>query len=167
MENLLGMFKPENLRICLCNKANVREGVITREFEWSNDILEHLRFVDGDKTVIVNESLLNNLSMTEEEMWTKAKENSERNSISFLFFGEMLVISNKEKTLGAYVNENIINRIKNKYEMGNVYVLPSSVHEVIIVEKDRISYENAENMVKDVNKTLEKNEFLSDYPFIM
>lgn len=45
----------------------------------------------------------------------------------------------------------------------NLYILPSSIHETLIMlEDDNIDTEELKNMVREVNKTLTKKEILSD-----
>lgn len=77
---------------------------------------------------------------------------------------QMFILSNSDKIYGAAeilspaVQKMIADRI------GDCYILPSSVHEVIILPKtDQISYEELQEMVEDVNvRSVATEEQLSD-----
>lgn len=77
----------------------------------------------------------------------------------------MLIVSNKEKFYGAaaILSKEIKEKIK---ELGDVYILPSSIHEVLIVPAKKGTVEELEEyeeMVRSVNQTeVAPNEILSD-----
>lgn len=81
---------------------------------------------------------------------------------------QLYVLTNKQKCQGAVclLYEGELERIARHLE-GNLYILPSSVHEVIVFKEE--GDEDAEilhKMIKDVNeKHLEPEEVLSDYPY--
>ncbi|MBP3339236.1 MAG: hypothetical protein J6L69_07520 [Lachnospiraceae bacterium] len=76
----------------------------------------------------------------------------------------MYVITNSKKTLGAAVilYEPVLKYFYEKFQ-GEYYVLPSSIHEVIVVPKTDISIEEMKSMVKEINENeVDYLEVLSD-----
>lgn len=77
----------------------------------------------------------------------------------------MYVLSNKEKTMGAacILYDSILTLIGERLQ-SDFYILPSSIHECIIIPKDVLtSKDGLQEMVKEVNETQVKpEEILSD-----
>lgn len=77
----------------------------------------------------------------------------------------MYVVTNKSGYFGAagiYVNEDLRQKVREKIG-GDYYILPSSVHEVVVVTADGCSKEKAQKMVEAANETIDDQEiFLSD-----
>ncbi len=80
----------------------------------------------------------------------------------------LYVVTNKQKTMGAacILYEGELEKIAERIE-GNFYILPSSVHEVIILaDNDRETPESLHKMIKEINELhLMREEVLSDYPY--
>lgn len=80
----------------------------------------------------------------------------------------LYVLTNKAKTNGAacVLYEGELERIAKELQ-GNLFIIPSSVHEVILLKdtgKERA--EDLHRLIKEVNeKHLLKEEILSDYPY--
>lgn len=76
----------------------------------------------------------------------------------------MFVLSNTDKNFGAaaVLDSEMMDKIRE--EVGDFYILPSSVHELLIVPKSaNVDLETLQDMVKDVNSThVAPNEILSD-----
>ena len=76
---------------------------------------------------------------------------------------EMLVISSVSGSFGAYSIITKLDDLKKRYKNGFT-VLPSSVHEVIVVEED--APETFDNMVNDVNDSeLDYTDILSNHAY--
>ncbi len=79
----------------------------------------------------------------------------------------MYVLSNDSKAFGAaaMLDTDTMDKIRN--EVGEFYILPSSVHEVLIVPKrEGMELSDLEAMVQEVNATqVAPNEVLSDHVF--
>ena len=79
----------------------------------------------------------------------------------------MYVLSNDSKSFGAaaVLDPEVMDKIRN--DVGDFYILPSSVHEVLIVPKrEDLKLEDLEAMVQEVNATqVAPNEVLSDHVF--
>ncbi len=82
---------------------------------------------------------------------------------------DMIVISNESGINGASVllYDGVIDKIAEKYE-SDLYVLPSSIHEIIVVPAyDRSLHDVFTVMVKKINRNfVEKDEILSDRVYI-
>ena len=78
---------------------------------------------------------------------------------------KMYVLSNESKLNGATVllNPTSIDIIKGKLESETFYILPSSIHEVLIVPDETMSADDLRAMVQEVNATqVEPRDRLSD-----
>lgn len=77
---------------------------------------------------------------------------------------KMLIISNKERCRGAGEIMSVITRRKIYHMLGDkpYYILPSSIHEVIVVPSSIGDVNDLKTMVKEVNKTLNEEDILSN-----
>lgn len=82
---------------------------------------------------------------------------------------KMYVLTDKEKTNGAryLLYPDMLERVGEHFG-ADYMIIPSSVHEVIIVPIDMgITYEGLQNMVQEVNATsVEEKDILSDHPYV-
>lgn len=138
---------------------------------------------NGIASAIIRNEHMNKLGLlTEEELFETAYENTKRllpievkgmQEIMMEMIGmppvgeeKMYVISNKNKINGAinflYI-EDTLEKIAEKTN-SNLYILPSSVHEVIaVVDEDGMEKGNLINMVREVNEQeVSEEEQLSD-----
>lgn len=80
----------------------------------------------------------------------------------------MYVLSNESRLFGAVVMlyEGMLKKCANQLN-ADLYILPSSVHEVIILaDEGQIDKDKLEKMVREVNATqVEPEEFLSDFVY--
>lgn len=78
---------------------------------------------------------------------------------------DMFVVSNTDRYLGAISVIKAHDKLKETFPEG-YYVIPSSIHEVIVVSKDNIMYDALNNMICEVNATqLAPDEVLSNIPY--
>lgn len=141
--------------------------------------------IHGTSTILVTNHHISAWNISTDDLYTDALENTQLllpatlqsiNSviseliddpdlISHNSDDSMYVLSNKIRYLGAstilYKNELISIGLKLAE---NYYILPSSIHELIIIPESRtIIKEDLEQMVKEINEThLETEEVLSD-----
>lgn len=136
----------------------------------------------------VNHDLMRQWSVTVEELHEKALENL-RSKVSMYLenmgsllsrlagddfpvdcfdnsMPEMTVLSNEAKLFGASELLNL-DQLPERYADRSFYVLPSSVHEVILVpDSPDIDKDNLDQMVREVNSTsLVAEEVLSDHAY--
>lgn len=134
--------------------------------------------IQGEKTML-SEMTIKGMTETLIEMMTETES-----SIPFLeedieYYKEnevMYVLSNKSKNHGAGIiaSELCMEKIKEfakKMEMKKYAILPSSIHEVLLVKLDdteeRCSIENLDNMVEEVNEEkVDIKERLSNHAYI-
>ncbi len=95
---------------------------------------------------------------------TDFAETEEWNEDDFAGMPMMYVITNKQQFYGAgtILYPDMLKELSERY--GNFYVLPSSIHELIIVpDEGYICDDELISMVRDVNRThVRADEFLSD-----
>lgn len=138
---------------------------------------------DGEASVKVTDSLMSNWGVTEEELWERAFENTQRiypadietlESVIGAFFGKeeitptgqgMIVVSNNAKKYGAGVifYDGVLSELTER--LGDrIFILPSSVHETIVLSDDgNLGAGALAEMVKSVNSTqVSEQEYLSD-----
>ena len=147
-------------------------------------------FLEMNATVLVKNDHLENLGITEEELFDTATSNTrnmkivkkdiadvilnlqnknERTNINpddFINeYGKMYVMTNKDMVLGAVtmIFDDVLDElIMEKYR--GVYIIPSSIHEVILVpDLGNMDRDNLNSMICEVNSTsLLEQEILSN-----
>ena len=131
------------------------------KFGVSEDALFHAAW-DCTKSTITETSMVEVLA---EMMGVDADELEEQMIAS----GQMqIVVSNKNKVHGAVAicDTEMLTNIANKYE-SNLVILPSSIHECIVIPMEDIHLSELTAMVQDVNETqVDPAEQLSDHAYI-
>ena len=144
----------------------------------------------GNDTVgfYITSPILKELGVTEDELYRTAMQNLKREKPCFDSMQRALsglldmeedildipptkglyVLSNERKYFGAsmILNPDALNDIEDK--IGPFYILPSSVHEVIVLPKDTgIDIASLREMVRDINMAVvEAHERLSDQVYV-
>lgn len=83
-------------------------------------------------------------------------------------FMGMQLITNTQCIFGASVilYDGVLEKLAKKIG-GNVYIIPSSVHECLAISADFIDDEELSKMIQDVNReAVREDEFLSDHAYI-
>lgn len=134
-------------------------------------------------TITITNLLMERLELSEEEVIKRAKENTPRlfpaifknmtEILSAILPPDerkadlaMWVLSNEQNLNGASVllYDGILDGIGERF--GSFYILPSSLHEVIIVREGEIESDFLRQLVQFVNQTtLDEKDFLSDKVF--
>lgn len=144
----------------------------------------------GNATILIHNSHMEMWQMTEEEIWTLARRNTPKllpeeicdmreiieemsTKLSDDIWDDMedvrmYVMTNKKRFLGAAVllYDNAVRQFA--YTIGrNLFIIPSSVHELILVPDDgRIGPNCLNQMVREVNREqLDKREILADHVY--
>lgn len=110
--------------------------------------------------------------------WSVAEENTVTEVCTFWlndFLGYdkptgVLVATNKDGYFGASVVlfEDVINRAKEKLRADKLIMIPSSVHEVLLMAYDEKNFEGISSLVSVVNESeVAPNEQLGDHAFII
>ena len=129
--------------------------------------------------VHITDEMANNFGLTKNEIWDIAKINTpkllEADIIPMSSFvpgevadtetEEMYILCNKKKAGGAGVllYDRILEELSSKLE-SDLYILPSSIHETIIIRADKDkNISDLQDMVKNINNTVVSTEdILSD-----
>lgn len=149
------------------------------EFEGIKSILM-IRFdLDGHSSVKVNKGILETAGVSEEEAWEIAERNTLNDtvvtSMSELFglpgTKPMYVITNKNKLYGAsaVLNKTELAKIADDYHVKKLFLIPSSIHEMIAIPCIYEEYMDELNaMINEVNeREVEPCEQLADRAFIV
>lgn len=156
-------------------RKNVHSGV--RRASDNNDILKDIIYdyevyyvlviaqdEESRQSIKLTRKMLKNMGLTFDEV-RECANNNDFEQFEFMNIGEMFgagltpmwVVTNKAKSNGASVVfvENVIEKIMEK--IGDFVVLPSSIHEVIVMP---IEYANLDmiEMVKEINRTTVADE---------
>lgn len=133
--------------------------------------------------------LLSNVGIAEDQAWDRALENLSADThitslgrvlsdmTGFAFDGSMdndmkfHVITNSHKCKGAatIMNRNALRAFTQKYRTNMLFVLPSSIHEMMIVPYDsHYNLDKLSAMVKEINETqVAPEERLTDRAYIL
>lgn len=154
------------------------------------DGIEKFLYVHGDTgyTVKLNNSFLERAGVSEEDAWTHAEENTFSETkictmgqiLSDLSGGyceeedvpsQMYAITNKTALLGAsaVLDVNAIREYFSGSGITKLVVLPSSIHEMLLVPADNApGMDEMNEMVKSINETqVRPEERLTDRAYIM
>ncbi len=138
----------------------------------------------GKGSIKINDKILNNWGITEEQLFKDALENSSAvNPYSLKTMASVIesmtgqtfdspvpspyILSSTDKCFGAscIYYPSVLKLVSEKLGEDHFYILPSSVHEVIIITEHECEQdiEVLRAMVKEVNSTvLKSDDFLSD-----
>lgn len=148
-------------------------------------------------TMLISNFIMKRLKFTEEELFQFAKTNTAKrtgiivkplsNPFSDIFdFGNEMsaktdiwnfsddtsdstILSNKNYLNGAalILCDEVMDKVVEHYKVNVLYILPSSIHEVIIIpDSDSVDVEYLKNMVYEINRsTVAPEERLSDHVY--
>ena len=117
-------------------------------------------------SAIITNDLADKFELSEPDLYDMAKENTPKLMPRAVDFAsdDFYILTNKYRTLGAAVMlyEDVLADIADEFD-NNLYVLPSSIHEVFIVPDYVKGAEELRQIVAEANATVvKKNEILSD-----
>lgn len=142
-------------RLCVRPRTD-DESIVKESFL---DLEKYVRVVfdfgDNVSSVSVSKNLMDVWGITTQELFSEAKYDIRMDTFSIVQEGSrMLIISNPERYYGASaitVNdfwEGFANATKEKF-----YIIPSSVHELLVMIGDDLDAETLRELVRDVNNT--------------
>ena len=184
-------FCLENVKI-VCSKANTYQDYINRQENGITlTMVIDLSKADTERmTCRVAPQLLSLIGVSEEELWERAKANTEKDvEVKGMFDtlkemmgydpsimdesedDKMLVVSNHSKCNGAYAvfTDTAKAEIKKRMNVDEVIVIPSSIHECIVVPRtEEMSMDAIAQMIMEVNTNeVAEEDILSDSPIAM
>lgn len=177
-------FVLENVYVGLQRKTTER--LVKRDCKFEG--IEEYLYVkcSKDGTYKLSASHLTSLGISEEELWRKAMEHTRASAIiqpmaSMLGLmghdaemGQHLyILTNRDGYRGAacVLDQKIIKVLGKRLGANKFTVIPSSVHEVILVpnnERTGIDMERLEHMIQEINATMvDATEQLGDRPYVL
>ena len=127
-------------------------------------VIYRIEFSNG--SIIVNDDLMETLNTSEPELYKLAKENiSERYPLFILqVFETFYAVSNKEYLYGAnaFLFEEKFEKMA-ECAHDDIYIIPSSIHELLFVRASLFTEEELLEIVRDANRVaVSTEEFLSN-----
>ena len=177
-----GSFCPDEIDLDFSKRQDsiVMNLINTRRNKALLDMVPHRDFLDlsviyrfimdrqesGLSTVLLTDSLMEEIQITEDVLFEQAKENTERLfPVKFMQMSETFcVMTNEVKIHGAATVLYKTNMEKLETKMnGSFYLLPSSVHEMIAVPDGVLTPQELLHMLEEGNRTYgPADEILSD-----
>lgn len=171
-----GLMFLDGIVVVLVNESNVHEDDTVKDY--INDIKIQMRYVVSDKYELVTarvprkifEQHVAEWRMSEEAVWKAAIQNTEKRwPLKRLYFSDLLpsldddngadliALTNSISCYGAAVilYEAFEKLIKEEFKGHGVFVIPSSVHEVLVFEENettRETYDELNDFIKHVNQ---------------
>lgn len=154
---------------CVCHKSNVNSNAlsvnmiadITLYFRIKVDSLSE----DGSlASIVLSKELFDKWGVTFDRVYKTAFNNLENNFSPATFCG-MPVLTNEDRLHGAALmfSEYALETFLGELDLEECYIIPSSIHEVLIVDCNLSTPEEIKKMIADVNEGfVEPNEVLSE-----
>lgn len=183
----------KNAFLAIGNKAMTEDDTVVGYLE--NDVFHYVRVEVGDGTFVVRKQMLEALKLGRDDLFETAKANQIRRSDKVESVGacimsmlgdsapvdvtdtpEMLIVTTKDKVLGAslaFIPE-YMDKLLSSMNLKRVFVLPSSIHECLIVtivpeNDDEVApmLTQLTEMVREVNSSVvEDCEVLADHAYL-
>ena len=167
-------FVLQHLRIALQRKT--REEIVKRDI-FLPEIESYLLVITKNCSIKITNSILKKIGISEREAWEIAMKNTLRET-QFLsmsdFFPDAInqyILTTKDpyKGASAVLNKNILSRIGKELDTDNLVLLPSSIHEFIVMKLPEFIGDDTvlSDMVKNVNNGhVFPEEQLCDHAFL-
>jgi len=143
--------------------------------------------ISKNECAAVTNGLMNSYGITKNELMEQAIKNSERiyprkcitlsgaiaerqgNNVENASSDNVYVITNSEMVYGASAlfYKNTLKDIATMFDGNDFWIVPSSIHEVLVTKSDTIDPESLHSLVKTVNATcVSDNDTLSENPLL-
>ena len=183
----------DKIYFTLVNKENNKNELDNIPYTEVLDLIKVYRIrVREDASILIRNNFLDKWGVSKEEIEAVASENTPRlfkgdiQDIFSVFMGMgvdlseegisslnndagMYVVTNEFRTNGAGVilYEDVLRLLSKKFD-SDIIVIPSSIHEALIIPKtDRMSMEDIKEMIQTVNtEQVSLSERLSDHPYL-
>lgn len=190
LNDLFNKLSKDRLILRLVNYESNKDRLKDMVYKTIGDLAIELRVIvdyvdDGYATTSVTDSILEAMGLSKEEAIQIAIDNGKgdvtlQDMLSLLLDmgvdmgididdidsleAPMYVLSNKNKLNGAVamLYSEYLDKVCDKFDSDNVYIIPSSIHEVIVVNAKDIDPRDVNDMIAEVNNTtVEPEEILS------
>lgn len=191
LNDLFGKISKDRLTLKLVNYERNKERLKNMIYKTIGDLAIELRVIieyagDGYASTNVTDSILDEMGLSKEEAMQIAIDNGKgdvtlQDMLSLLLDigvdmgvdidntdyleAPMYVLSNKRKLNGAVamLYNEYLDKLCDKFASDTVYIIPSSVHEVIVVNAKGINPSDINNMIAEVNNTTVKPDEILSY----
>ena len=191
LNDLFGKISKDRLTLKLVNYERNKERLKNMIYKTIGDLAIELRVIieyagDGYTSTNVTDSILDEMGLSKEEAMQIAIDNGKgdvtlQDMLSLLLDmgvdmgididdvnyleAPMYVLSNKNKLNGAVamLYNEYLDKLCDKFASDNVYIIPSSIHEVIVVNAKGINPSDINNMIAEVNNTTVKPDEILSY----
>lgn len=181
----------DRLTLRLVNYERNKERLKNTVYKTIGDLAVELRAIveytgDGYATTNVNNNILDEMGLSKEEAMQIAIDNGKgdvtlQDMLSLLLDmgadmgididdtdylkAPMYVLSNKNKLNGAVamLYSEYLDKVCDKFASDNVYIIPSSIHEVIVVNAKDINPSDINSMIAEANNTMVKPDEILSY----
>ena len=189
------IFKLENVFGTIINaelNADYLETVVHRDIE-DLAIVYRLKVnsisdIDNVASTVVTNQVMERMGVREEDLYNAAIKNLEEPLVTPMFDmlmgidngislseidrdkleeNPMYVLTNKEKWNGAFcmVCTDVLDRLCDLYG-DDIYIIPSSIHEVIVIPQNDSDVDGLTEMIQDINRSVvDQREVLSNHPY--
>ena len=191
LNDLFGKILKDRLTLKLVNYERNKERLKNMIYKTIGDLAIELRVIieyagDGYASTNVTDSILDEMGLSKEEAMQIAIDNGKgdvtlQDMLSLLFDmgvdmgvdidntdyleAPMYVLSNKRKLNGAVamLYSEYLDKVCDKFDSDNVYIIPSSIHEVIVVNAKGINPSDINSIIAEVNNTTVKPDEILSY----
>ena len=154
---------------CLINSALNADSLKERPHRALEDLTIFYKVIVKDfgtavASIAVTGELTKTWGVSEAALYDTAIQNMK--AVSFTDFSGMYCVKANHYGAAAIVNPTVREAVWE--EIGNYYIIPSSIHEVLVFPEDGIDPEEINNMIKEVNSDescISKDEILSDHAY--
>lgn len=154
---------------CLVNSALNADSLKERPHRSLEDLSIFYKVIVKDlgeavASVAVTKELMKTWGITEAVLYDTAMQNMK--DVSFTNFFGMYYVRAEHYGAAAIANPTVRDTILER--IGNYYIIPSSIHEVLAFPEEEIDPEEINNMIKEVNSDescISEDEILSDHAY--
>lgn len=156
---------------------------LTLVMRWNVETMD-----EGKASFLIKENILAQIGLTQSEAFEIAIANSKRNEtytvkdmretlielgipeemVSMEMESQLYTVTNESALNGAtgvFINKSLREQIREKIG-GDFIIIPSSLHEVLVMSTEDMDIESVKAMIQEVNSTtVSEEEILSDHPF--
>ena len=179
-------FILNNVHACICrsdwNNDMLQELVNDKVFD--TDLSVYYRtMIDDTASFKITKSIIKSIGITEQELSVAAEGNDQYSikNINEIMAGlmgmdalelppmPMNVLTNKSGFYGAagILNTKMLKETMKKFGCEKLYILPSSVHEVLCIPDNLVSEQELKFIICDVNEQcVSETDRLSDHPYV-
>lgn len=126
---------------------------------------------DSDFTVKLRKPFIEQLGIDIEELWERAEINTlskvQNYTVGIFPYCYIVTLKGNYKGAVAVLDDELIENIADELEADKLICIPSSIHEMMLINYDEYKHIDIDEFVRDVNRTLPQEDVLIDETFII